>query len=616
MGASIPIVGATITLYAAGTTGYGSAPTVIGQGRTVTDSNGYFTINRVATCTDPQQLYIVSSGGSQAGVANAKIVTLEALGTCSTITSSTYVIINEATTVAAAYALSGFAKVDGSSVNIGTSSTNVSGLVHAFANANNLVTQVGYARGVTPGGNGTPPYAMVNTLANALVACVDSNGSTGACSNIAVAPPTGTTTGTPTNAWQIALNWALYPNYNVANVYNNQVAPYFFLPHLTAQPSDLSVAITYTAGVQSDGTTAAKAPVDVKADGNGNIWLSGMTGAPLVELGADGSVLSPAGGHGNSALKGASLSGIAIDANSSTVWAADTGGNVFSFQPASSTTAQFALPSSITYNGQSVATPSRHANVLAIDGSGNIWYSVGGTSGTSINYVGEIMNASDGFGVQSSYTSNPFYPGTSSGGFFTGINNRSGAYTTNALVTNNDSAGNGDYRSASVQDLTDTGSTGQGKSTGISYDSSGNLWMVGTGNNGLGGSLCKFTTFSSNTCFTGPKVGSVRGLTAPTGMITDGSGRFFIASNTIPAAVLEYDTSAGFLATSTGYGFSPVDSNGASTLSSGNLNNLTIDTAGAIWVANSTSSASPVVQILGPGAPTIGPVSNGYAARP
>ena len=132
------------------------------------------------------------------------MVLVQALGTCSTVTSSTIVSLNEATTVAAAYALAGFANADGSSTDIGTSSTNASGLTNAFANALNLV---GLER-PDPHRHSCRqwhhPQAFINRLSNSLAACVNSNGGTGACTNIAVAPPTGATTATPAKSGRSA----------------------------------------------------------------------------------------------------------------------------------------------------------------------------------------------------------------------------------------------------------------------------------------------------------------------------------------------------------------------------------------------------------------------------
>ena len=112
-----PVSGATVTLYATATVaspaagnnyGYGQAGTVLGT--TTTDANGNFTLTGDASkCTAGQQAYIVGAGGKTgANSTNSAAVLMAALGPCSGITDSTTVLINEPTTIAAAYALSGF----------------------------------------------------------------------------------------------------------------------------------------------------------------------------------------------------------------------------------------------------------------------------------------------------------------------------------------------------------------------------------------------------------------------------------------------------------------------------------------------------------------------------
>ena len=105
-----------------------------------------------------------------------------------------YVVINEATTVATAYSLAGFMT---DVAHVSTSTTNTVGLNNAFATFNNLVNlNTGNALKVTPayaGGlpNTTPdtfrsivPYDTINTIADALAGCVNTNGAAPACSSL------------------------------------------------------------------------------------------------------------------------------------------------------------------------------------------------------------------------------------------------------------------------------------------------------------------------------------------------------------------------------------------------------------------------------------------------
>src|ERR1035441_7116552 len=198
-GGQSPIQAATVTLYVTSTsaTGYGQAATLIGTGST--NVNGAFTISPSANttnCPAGQQAYITSAGGYPSGspsLANTSILMIAALGNCNTISSSTFVTINEVTTVAAAYALSGFTTTSGSgsslTANVSAPAANraatgsisaASGLPHAFLNAASLAS---YAAGtansltanITVGAtpvNGSVPLAEINTLGDILQACV------------------------------------------------------------------------------------------------------------------------------------------------------------------------------------------------------------------------------------------------------------------------------------------------------------------------------------------------------------------------------------------------------------------------------------------------------------
>jgi hypothetical protein len=153
MGGHQPVSGAAVSLYDATTAGYGGAAKLLGTA--TSGSDGSFSItHNASTCSDPDQLYIVASGGNPGSGTNSASVLVSALGPCSTVSSSTSVVVNELTTVAAAYALAPFATISASSTDISTSTTNTAGLATAFATAANLATLNGYPRTATVGGNG------------------------------------------------------------------------------------------------------------------------------------------------------------------------------------------------------------------------------------------------------------------------------------------------------------------------------------------------------------------------------------------------------------------------------------------------------------------------------
>jgi hypothetical protein len=310
-----PVSGATVTLYATKTIaspaggnnyGYGQPGTVLGS--TTTNSSGNFTLTGdAANCPAGQQAYIVAAGGKTGSNAtNSAAVLMAALGPCSGISNSTQVFINEPTTIAAAYALSGFMTVSGTGastvVNISAPANNnaataactvvsnattacaASGLAHAFLNAANLVnTTTGAAYSALPtNSTAVVPQALINTLANSVEACINSAGSSStACTTLMtntkptlIASPTA-----PTNTLQALLYLAQYPseaqgcstapttpcapgtgttaptdNTTVGGtvpsaattaLYNIAASNAYYAPALTASPLDFTIAIAY-----------------------------------------------------------------------------------------------------------------------------------------------------------------------------------------------------------------------------------------------------------------------------------------------------------------------------------------------------------------------------------
>ena len=170
-GGQQPIYGAVINIWAAGTTGtYGTGAASILTGSTVkTAANGTFNINGNFSCTTGQQLYMTATGGDPTGldngtVNNTAIELVAALGPCGNLNNtSTYTNINEVTTVAAAFGLGQFFGGFGTTSDfIGAPSTNVIGLVNAFATANNLAsTTTGVVTTTTvPTSNANPNYFL------------------------------------------------------------------------------------------------------------------------------------------------------------------------------------------------------------------------------------------------------------------------------------------------------------------------------------------------------------------------------------------------------------------------------------------------------------------------
>ncbi len=347
-----PVIGAAVTLYATTTVGspsssnnygYGQAGEVLGT--TTTDGAGRFSLTGDAVnCPAGQQAYIVSAGGNTTGnPSNSASLLMAALGPCSGISDSTAVIIDEPTTIAAANALSGFMTVGGATVNIsapannnGTAESNgatgacttsggvttgciAAGLAHAFLNAANLVNSTtGVANTSVSSGltvTATVPQALINTLANSVEACVNSNGDTTTATAPCAVLMTNTTPTAevtlptaPTNTLQALLDLALYPSEatgcptagatppvlcapgtgsgapvgtvagsavpsaattNLFNVANSNA---YYAPALTSAPLDFTIAIGYTLS-SNDGVVMS--PWGIATDIDDNVYIYG-----------------------------------------------------------------------------------------------------------------------------------------------------------------------------------------------------------------------------------------------------------------------------------------------------------------------------------------------------
>ncbi|HWG18290.1 MAG TPA: hypothetical protein VN678_10530, partial [Acidobacteriaceae bacterium] len=319
-GGQQPIAGSHVFLFAANETGYGLAATSLlgnnsvttgltkdtsvgnptsGDWYATTDANGNFSITGVYSCTAGQQVYMYALGGNPGGGGiNPGAGLMAVLGDCpgsNFAGTISFININEVTTVAAAYAMSGFAT---DATHVSASSTAHTGLKNAFANAANLASiAAGTAATTTAGGNGTPPTSEINTLANALAACINSNGAvTGptnptACYTLFTSALSGGTTGTqPTDTATAAINIAHNPGVNVAAIYGLPTAQAPFAPVLASVPNDWTVGIQFAEGGDSrSGGTAD--PFAIAVDASGNVWSAnnGNAVGAVAELGPDGS---------------------------------------------------------------------------------------------------------------------------------------------------------------------------------------------------------------------------------------------------------------------------------------------------------------------------------------
>ena len=244
-----------------------------------TDANGGFTLTGLYTCQAGDQVYITASGGNAGSGNNSAIRMMAALGPCSALKPSTFVNIDEVTTVGAVYALapymSGYANV-GSDASTASTDT----LAGAFANVKAAVDNTYGIALETSLGNGVVPQTTINSLANSLAACINStaaNSST--CSSLFA--DTTVTGSVPTDTLQAALNLAHYPATNPYQVYDLSSGAPPFQPTLTSAPSSFAIAVAHPSDVLTyhnnnsrNGAQTAEAtltPANVNSTGFGKI---------------------------------------------------------------------------------------------------------------------------------------------------------------------------------------------------------------------------------------------------------------------------------------------------------------------------------------------------------
>ena len=248
MAGGVPLVGSVVQFYAAGSTGNGSAAVPLLAAPVLSNSNGNasFAANGFTCPTANTMTYLTATGGT-VGTAKAGttgVVFATAIGACGSVITGSAFVVNEVTTVAAAYALQAFYAYG----SFGATASNLSGLTNAFATAATLANPVtGMSTGTALPANGLSPYLRVNTLANALNACV-LNAS--ACSALYGAAPTGT----PASTLEAIYDLAQHPATNVSGIYAAAQLSKAYGAGMTAAPQDWSMFITFWGGGMSNPT--------------------------------------------------------------------------------------------------------------------------------------------------------------------------------------------------------------------------------------------------------------------------------------------------------------------------------------------------------------------------
>jgi streptogramin lyase len=566
MAGNTPVRGASVQLYAAGNSGNGSTPTSLFSSTATTDATGTMTIPARYNCPfNLSLLYVVARGIqlSASGPTYAGAVMMTTLGACNSISGSPTFVINEATTVASAYALAQFLSSGG---NVGASATNFSGLSLAAGTVANLVN---ISTGTAPGPNfpatGTAPSPILNALANALNACIAAAGGSTCTQLYSAATVSGSV---PSNTLDAALNIARHPAANVAPIFTASTGSTAYAPAISPAPSDWTMFATFGGG-------GLNAPSGLGIDSTGNIRVSSYfnyasfftnTGIPTISAGITGSGLR-------------NSYGLAVDQNDNTwipneqsPFAVNGGlGSVTVLNPA----------------GQSVAGATGYAAgglnypvAISIDSGGVSWVvDYGNSHITLLSNSGTPLSGTTGF------TTNQF-------AFPVAIGVDSKCY---GFVAN--------QSSNTITRVAPDGSDFQsfvtgGGASGIAVDASDNVWVANYYDDSVG-----LLSSTGKILSSGYKGG---GIVHPQGIAVDGAGNIWVANYRGPSI----SELAGASATTPGAILSPTGGFGpdAKLLEAFAL---AIDAGGNIWVSNFGSNT--ITEFVGMAAPVrtpmLGPVA-------
>jgi hypothetical protein len=246
-GGQQPVTGANIQLYAVGTTADASAATSLMTSSVQSDASGNFSLNSKYTCPgSPANVYLVATGGNPgltAGTNNTAITMMAALGLCSSLNSSTFVFVDEVTTIGSVAALYPYMT---SATNLGSGSSDAAAFATAFSNvAEYTNTATGSAPGPSLPGGMYASSTEINTLGNILAPCINSAGGvagdSSACGNLFNLTKSGSVA--PTNIVGAILNILNNPTQNASGLFSlpQPIAP--FQPSLSTAPTTWALPI-------------------------------------------------------------------------------------------------------------------------------------------------------------------------------------------------------------------------------------------------------------------------------------------------------------------------------------------------------------------------------------
>lgn len=571
-GGQQPISGAHVYLMAANTSAYGNpSVSLLNSGITgfsdsvgayvPTGTDGSWDITGAYTCTPNTQVYLYALGGDPGAGANPASGLMAVLGSCpnsGTFAASVpYVSINEVTTVAAAYAMSGFA-VDATHVASSGTPLALTGIANAFANAGNLVDLAsGTALVTTPNGNGTVPVAQINLLANIAAECVNSTGpGSGPFSTLlGDATSDGTAGGTsPTDTATALINIAHNPGANVSDLFNlpSPAAP--FVSGIATQPNDFTLAVQFTGA-------AMHAPTSIAFDAAGNAWMTNQGSNTVALVSSLGVPVagSPFSSNGvNVPMQ------VAIDIHGN-AWVANSGG---------SSVSEFDNSGNVATGSPFSLANSDAAGALAIGATGDVWVASPTTSDVTMLASGGSSSLITGSGIAAPYGVSVDQSGNAWIANF-GANSITILDHTGTPLVNSPITGNSMDRPVAV-----------------SIDGSGNAWV----SNRHGSSLTVLDHTGAPISGS-PFIGG--GIAMPVATAFDGAGNVWVANSAGNGVTELTSTGAPMLG-------SPFAAPGLS-----NPASIAVDGSGNVWLANQGGDSLTVM--IGAGIPAVTPIASALA---
>ena len=250
-GGQQPVSGSSVQLYAAGATGTGTAAQPLLRKAVQSDNNGNFSIPASYLCPSASsELYLIARGGNPglpSGTDNPSLALMAMLGSCSGLSSTAPISVNEVTTVRSCRPLASYMT---SPIDLGSAPEDAAFLA-ATASVNEFIN---LSQGTSPGIPAPESYfaesSKLYSLADLLDNCVNSvGGSAGDGSPCGTLFSMATASGgsAPADTVSAAMRIAQSPYNNVIPIYGLTADPTAFQPELTTAPPDWTLTLTYPA---------------------------------------------------------------------------------------------------------------------------------------------------------------------------------------------------------------------------------------------------------------------------------------------------------------------------------------------------------------------------------